>query len=293
MSLRARCRASMRPSPASSTGAGRPPTWSGCSRSWTTRRSAAATRSPAGTRRRTARSAPRSSRRTSAARGIGIAVLDALEGWAGDHHATELEGPVSEDDEGSLIWAANHGYTRGRTQLAARARPDRRRRARAEPAGGDRDRHVGGAARARGRHVRGRPRGRPGHPGRRRCRHRHARGVAAPRHAGRQRRPERGLRRARERRGRRLREALPDKERTDRAYHDLTGVKRAHRGRGIAAALKRDADRVGEIPRLHVAADLERGAERADPAPERAPRLRPRAGRRDRARHWDDRRYCG
>jgi mycothiol synthase len=29
------------------------------------------------------------------------------------------------------------------------------------------------------------------------------------------------------------------KERTDRAYHDLTGVKRAFRGRGIAAALKR------------------------------------------------------
>ena len=27
-------------------------------------------------------------------------------------------------------------------------------------------------------------------------------------------------------------------ERTDRAFHDLTGVKRAHRGRGIAAALK-------------------------------------------------------
>jgi GNAT superfamily N-acetyltransferase len=27
-------------------------------------------------------------------------------------------------------------------------------------------------------------------------------------------------------------------ERTDRAFHDLTGVRRAHRGRGIAAALK-------------------------------------------------------
>ena len=27
-------------------------------------------------------------------------------------------------------------------------------------------------------------------------------------------------------------------ERTDRAFHDLTGVLRAHRGRGIAAALK-------------------------------------------------------
>jgi GNAT superfamily N-acetyltransferase len=42
--------------------------------------------------------------------GIGIAVLDALEGWAADHGCTELEGPVSEDDEGSLVWAANHGY---------------------------------------------------------------------------------------------------------------------------------------------------------------------------------------
>ena len=27
-------------------------------------------------------------------------------------------------------------------------------------------------------------------------------------------------------------------ERTDRVFHDLTGVKRAHRGRGIATALK-------------------------------------------------------
>jgi mycothiol synthase len=27
-------------------------------------------------------------------------------------------------------------------------------------------------------------------------------------------------------------------ERNDRAFHDLTGVKRAHRGRGIAAVLK-------------------------------------------------------
>jgi GNAT superfamily N-acetyltransferase len=42
--------------------------------------------------------------------GVGIAVLDALEGWAGDHGATELEGPVSEDDERSLAWASAHGY---------------------------------------------------------------------------------------------------------------------------------------------------------------------------------------
>ncbi len=42
--------------------------------------------------------------------GVGIAVLDALEGWAAEHDCTELEGPVSEDDEGSIAWAARHGY---------------------------------------------------------------------------------------------------------------------------------------------------------------------------------------
>ena len=42
--------------------------------------------------------------------GIGIAMLDAVEGWAGDHGATELEGAVSEDDEGSLAWATGRGY---------------------------------------------------------------------------------------------------------------------------------------------------------------------------------------
>jgi GNAT superfamily N-acetyltransferase len=42
--------------------------------------------------------------------GVGIAVLDALEGWAAERGCTELEGAVSEDDEGSLAWAANHGY---------------------------------------------------------------------------------------------------------------------------------------------------------------------------------------
>ena len=203
-----RCRASMRPSPASSTGAGRPATWSGCSPSGTTRRSAPATRSSAGTRRRTARSAPRSCRRTSAAAGIGIAVLDALEGWAGDHHATELEGPVSEDDEGSLAWAAHHGYTEvGRNSrlvldLTAVEAP--------EPSPPEGIEIVTWAERpelAAGMYEVAREAS-PGHPGRGGGRHRHARGVARPRHAGRQRRSARGLRRARERRGGRLREAV-------------------------------------------------------------------------------------
>jgi mycothiol synthase len=42
--------------------------------------------------------------------GVGIALLDALEGWAAEHDCSELEGPVAEDDEGSLAWAAHHGY---------------------------------------------------------------------------------------------------------------------------------------------------------------------------------------
>jgi GNAT superfamily N-acetyltransferase len=42
--------------------------------------------------------------------GVGIAILDALEGWAAEHDCTELEGPVSEDDESSMVWAAHHGY---------------------------------------------------------------------------------------------------------------------------------------------------------------------------------------
>lgn len=42
--------------------------------------------------------------------GVGVALLDALEGWAADHGCSELEGRVAEDDAGSLAWAERHGY---------------------------------------------------------------------------------------------------------------------------------------------------------------------------------------
>ena len=47
-----------------------------------------------------------------AARGVGTgtAVLRALEGWARDRGATELEAPVQEDDAASIAWAARRGY---------------------------------------------------------------------------------------------------------------------------------------------------------------------------------------
>ena len=72
-------------------------------------------------------------------------------------------------------------------------------------------------------------------------------------------------------------------ETSERAFHDLTGVKRAHRGRGIAAVLKAAQIALGEGAGLRRATDGERGPQRADPAPEREARLRARAGRRDRA----------
>ena len=163
---------------------GRPRTWSGCSRSATARRSARASRSPAGTRRRTARSGRRSSRRSTAAPASGRAAATRSRAGPRDHGATELDGPVAEDDEGSLAWASAPRLRGGRPQLAARARPDRDRGARADAAAGRRDRHLGRAARARRRALRGRARGGAGHPGRGGGRHRHARGVARARHGG-------------------------------------------------------------------------------------------------------------
>ena len=43
--------------------------------------------------------------------GVGTALVHALERWAAGRDVTELEGPVSEDDQGSLAWAARRGYT--------------------------------------------------------------------------------------------------------------------------------------------------------------------------------------
>ena len=50
---------------------------------------------------------PQSHRRT----GVGDALRGALERWAAGRGITELEGPVSEDDEESLAWTARRGYT--------------------------------------------------------------------------------------------------------------------------------------------------------------------------------------
>jgi GNAT superfamily N-acetyltransferase len=171
--------------------------------------------------------------------GVGIAVLDALEGWAGDHHATELEGPVSEDDEGSLAWAAHHGYTEaGRNSRLVLDLTKLDAPAQSPPEGveivpwAERPELAAGMYEVAREAV-------PDIPGEEdddigtleEWLTRDMQGDSDDPNA--------------------VFVALVDnqvagfaklsllQERSDRAYHDLTGVKRTYRGRGIAAALKR------------------------------------------------------
>jgi GNAT superfamily N-acetyltransferase len=171
--------------------------------------------------------------------GVGIAVLDALEGWAGDNGATELEGPVAEDDEKSIAWAHGRGYSEvGRNSrlvldLTAIEAP-----APAPPAGieivpwsdrpelaaglyavareavpdipGEEEDDIGTLEEWLARDMQGEsddPRA-------------VFMAVAGDEVVG-------------------FAKLSLSPERTDRAYHDLTGVRRSWRGRGIAAALKR------------------------------------------------------
>jgi GNAT superfamily N-acetyltransferase len=171
--------------------------------------------------------------------GVGIALLDALEGWSGDNGATELEGPVAEDDEKSLAWAQGRGYSEtGRNSrlvldLTAIDAPD------PSPPDGveivawaDRPELAAGLYEVAREAV-------PDIPGEEEddigtleewlARDMHGqsddpRAVFVALVGG----EVAGFAKL----------ALAP-ERTDRAYHDLTGVRRAYRGHGIAAALKR------------------------------------------------------
>src|SRR6188508_43792 len=171
--------------------------------------------------------------------GVGIAVLDAIEGWAAEHGATELDGAISEDDERSLAWASRHGYTEvgrnsrlvldltvveaptpsppegieivtwaerpelapGMYEVAREAVPD---------IPGEEEDNIGTLEEWLARDMRGDsddPRA-------------VFVAIAGDEVAG-------------------FAKLSLMKERTDRAFHDLTGVKRSYRGHGIAAALKR------------------------------------------------------
>lgn len=171
-------------------------------------------------------------------RGLGDELRAVLERWAAEHGVTELEGPVAEEDDGSIAWAAARGYTEaGRnsrmvldlTTVEAPAvepppgielvtwaeRPDLAEglwevaREAAPDIPGEEETDVGPLEEWLDRDMRGggdRPEA-----------------VFVALESG----EVIGYAKL----------AFSD-ETTERAYHDLTGVKRAHRGRGIAAVLK-------------------------------------------------------
>lgn len=170
--------------------------------------------------------------------GAGAALLEAVAGWASEHGATELEGAVSEDDEGSLAWAARYGHEEvGRNSrlvldLTATEAPPQRpppgieivtwaerpelaagmyevAREAVPDIPGEEEDDIGTIEEWLTRDMQGEsddPRA-------------VFVAVADGEVAG-------------------FAKLSLSPERRDRAFHDLTGVKRKHRGRGIAAALK-------------------------------------------------------
>ena len=172
-------------------------------------------------------------------------MLDAIEGWAADHGASELEGPVSEDDERSLAWASATA-TRGRPQLAARARPDCNRSARATPPQGveivtwaERPELAAGMYEVAREAV-------PDIPGEEEDDIGTLEEWLARDMGGDSDDPNAVFVAVADGEVAGFAKLSLLKERTDRAFHDLTGVKRTHRGRGIARGAEAHADRVGE-----------------------------------------------
>ena len=170
--------------------------------------------------------------------GAGDEVRATLERWARDHGATELEGPVAEDDEGSIAWASARGYeeigrnsrmvldltaieapavspppgieivtwaerpelAEGLWEVAREASPD---------IPGEEDTDIGSFEHWIEADMRG---------------------VSD--------RPEAVFAAVEDGEVLGFAKLAFSPERTDRAFHDLTGVKRAHRGRGLATVLK-------------------------------------------------------
>jgi len=170
--------------------------------------------------------------------GTGDEIRAALERWAAEHGATELEGPVAEDDEGSIAWASARGYeeigrnsrmvldlsmtetpevspppgieivtwaerpelAEGLWEVAREASPD---------VPGEEDTDIGSFEHWIEADMRG---------------------VCD--------RPEAVFAAVEDGEVLGFAKLAFSPERTDRAFHNLTGVKRAHRGRGLATVLK-------------------------------------------------------
>jgi GNAT superfamily N-acetyltransferase len=170
--------------------------------------------------------------------GLGDALLEAIEAWARDRGATSLEGGIAEDDDGSIAWAHARGFREvGRNSrlvldLTAIAPP-----AVEAPPGVEIVTWAERPELARGLWEVAREAA-PDVPGEEdtdpgpfeEWLDRDMRGIGD--------RPEAVFVALEGDEVLGYAKLAFNPERTDRAFHDLTGVKRAHRGRGIAAALK-------------------------------------------------------
>ncbi len=170
--------------------------------------------------------------------GLGDELLAAIEAWAGERGSTQLEGGIAEDDEASIAWAASRGFEEvGRNSrlvldLTAIEAPEV-----TPPAGieivpwADRPDLAHGlweVAREAGPDIPGEEDTDAGSF--EEWLDRDMRGIGD--------RPEAVFVALEDGEVLGYAKLAFNPERTDRAYHDLTGVLRAHRGRGIAAALK-------------------------------------------------------
>jgi GNAT superfamily N-acetyltransferase len=170
--------------------------------------------------------------------GIGDELRAVLERWAAEHGATELDAPVAEEDDGSLAWAAARGYEEaGRNSrmvldLTAIDAPA------VEPPAGieivtwaerpDLAEGLWEVAREAGPDIPGEEETDVGELDE--WLERDMRGSGD--------RPEAVFVAVENGEVLGYAKLAFSEETTERAFHDLTGVKRAHRGRGIAALLK-------------------------------------------------------
>jgi GNAT superfamily N-acetyltransferase len=170
--------------------------------------------------------------------GLGDALLDTIEAWARGRGSTHLEGGIAEDDVATIAWAAARGFAEvGRNSrlvldLTAIDAPDP-----APPPGIEIVTWADRPELARGLWEVAREAG-PDIPGEEdtdvgpfeEWLERDMRGVGD--------RPEAVFVALENGEVLGYAKLAFNPERTDRAYHDLTGVSRVHRGRGIARALK-------------------------------------------------------
>ena len=171
--------------------------------------------------------------------GVGTALYKAISAWAAERGLNELEVAVLDNDRESLAFARRRGFVEERRDLglvldlAEVTAPEVEL-----PEGVE---IVTWAARpgARTRSIRGRAGGAAGHPGPRGRRHRTVRRLAGARRC---RAPATVPRRPSSRspasRSSGTRSSRSAEGQPTIAYHDLSAVRRAWRGRGIARALK-------------------------------------------------------